>query len=62
MEGTPHRSRWMGRGACDPVRSPVLKQTSARTCGSMERGAHIGAGLLAGLVTPWGNKAGAAYS
>jgi len=27
--------------------------------GPVERGAHTGAGLLAGLVTPWGTHAGA---
>jgi len=32
----------------------VLKQAPARTRGPMERAAHAGAGLLAGLVTPWG--------
>jgi len=26
----------------------------------MERGAHAGADLLAGLVTPWGTRTGAA--
>jgi len=31
---------------------PTLEQASARTCKPMERGAHTGAGLLAGLVTP----------
>jgi len=30
-----------------------LEQALNRTCGPMERGAHAGAGLLAGLVTPW---------
>ena len=28
-------------------------------CDPMERGAQAGAGLLAGLVTPWGTHAGA---
>jgi len=32
----------------------VLEQAPARTCGPMERGAQARAGLLAGLVTPWG--------
>jgi len=31
-----------------------MEQAPARTCGPVERGAHAGAGLLAGLVTPWG--------
>jgi len=37
------------------VGSPALEQAPARTYGPMERGAHAGAGLLAGLVTPWGD-------
>jgi len=44
----------MPEGSCDPVGSPTLEQAPARTCGPMERGAHARAGLLAGLVTPWG--------
>ena len=52
----------MPEGSCDPVGGPVLEQAPARTCGPMERGAHAGAGLLAGLVTPWGTHAGAACS
>jgi len=32
----------------------MLDQAPARTCRPVERGAHAGAGLLAGLVTPWG--------
>jgi len=39
---------------CDPVGSPTLEQVPGRTCRPVERGAHAGAGLLAGLVTPWG--------
>ena len=31
-----------------------MEQAPGRTCGPMERGAHAGAGLLSGLVTPWG--------
>jgi len=31
-------------------------------CDAMDRGAHTGAGLLAGLVTPRGNHTGAAWS
>ena len=49
----------MPEGGCDPSGSPVLEQSPARTCGPVERGAHAGAGLLAGLVTPWGTQAGA---
>jgi len=29
----------------------MLEQAPGGTCGTMERGAHAGAGLLAGLVT-----------
>jgi len=32
----------------------VLQQAPARTCGPVERAAHAGAVLLAGLVTLWG--------
>ena len=41
---------------------PVLEQASARACGPRDREAHDGAGLLAGLVTPWGTHAGAVCS
>ena len=44
----------MPEEGCDPVGSPTLGQAPARTCGHVERRAHAGAGLLAGLVTPWG--------
>jgi len=37
-----------------PHGKPTLEQAPARTCRPMERGAHAGVGLLAGLVTPWG--------
>jgi len=37
----------------------MLEQAPGRTCGPMERGAHDGADLLAGLVTLWGTHAGA---
>jgi len=40
----------------------MLEQAPGRTCGPVERGTHTGAGLLAGLVTPWGTHAGAACS
>jgi len=43
----------MPEASCDPVGSPSLEQAPARTCGPVEIGAHAGAGLLAGLVTPW---------
>jgi len=45
-----------------PHGEPVLEQAPAMTYATMERGAHAGAGLLAGLVTPWGTHAGAACS
>ena len=32
---------------------PTLEQAPGRTCGPVEREAHAGAGLLAGLVTLW---------
>jgi len=53
VEGTPHWSRGMPEGGCDPMGSPVLEQAPARTCRPVEREAHAGAGLLAGLVTLW---------
>jgi len=62
MEATPRWSRWMPKGGCDPVGSPVLEQASARTCGPTERGAHAGAGSLARLVALWGTHAGVACS
>ncbi|GAB0184744.1 hypothetical protein GRJ2_000939700 [Grus japonensis] len=37
-----------------PHGKPTLEQAPDRTCGLVERGAHAGAGLLAGLVTSWG--------
>ncbi|KAJ7417093.1 hypothetical protein BTVI_33918 [Pitangus sulphuratus] len=43
----------MPEGGCDPHGKPMLEQDPGRSCGSVERGAHTGAGLLAGLVTPW---------
>jgi len=49
MEGTPHWSRWMPEGDCDPMGS---LRWSKLLPGPAERGAHAGAGLLAGLVTP----------
>jgi len=39
----------------------MLGQAPGRTCGPREREAHTGAGLLAGLVTPWGTHAGAVH-
>ncbi|GAB0208359.1 AN1-type zinc finger protein 5-like [Grus japonensis] len=44
------------KGGCDPHGKLALEQAPGRTCGPMERGAHAGAGLLAGLVTPWGTQ------
>ena len=45
-----------------PRGKPALEQAPGRTCGPAERRAHAGAGLLAGLVTPWGTHAGAVCS
>jgi len=39
----------------------MLKQAPGRSCGPKERGAHAGAGLLAGLVSPWGTRTGAVH-
>jgi len=50
------------KGSCDPVGSPTLEQSSAKTCGPVERGDHTGAVFLTGLVTPWGTHAGVACS
>jgi len=55
VQGRPHT----GAGGCVcrrlcPHGKPTLEQAPGKTCGSVERGAHAGAGLLAGLVTPWG--------
>lgn len=38
----------------DPRGKPMLGQAPGGICGPMERGAHAGAGLLAGLVTSQG--------
>ncbi|TRZ15400.1 hypothetical protein HGM15179_011714 [Zosterops borbonicus] len=43
----------------DPHRKTMLEQASVKTCGPIETGAHIEAGLLAGLVTPWETHTGA---
>ncbi|GAB0186311.1 hypothetical protein GRJ2_001096400 [Grus japonensis] len=60
--GVPHA----GAGGCPKEAvahgKPTLEQAPGRTCGPMERGAHTRAGLLAGLVTPWGTHAGAVCS
>jgi len=45
-----------------PHGDPALEQAPGRTCGPIERGDHARAGLLSGLVTPWGTQAGAACS
>jgi len=45
-----------------PMEDPMLEQAPDSTCGPFERGAHAGAGLMAGLVTLWGTHAGAACS
>ncbi|GAB0190267.1 AN1-type zinc finger protein 5-like [Grus japonensis] len=47
------------KGGCDPVGNPCWSKLLA---GPVERGAHTGAGLLAGLVTPWGIHTGAVCS
>lgn len=41
-----------------PCRTFKLQQDPDRTCDLMERGAHAGAGLLAGLVNLWGTHPG----
>ncbi|GAB0193758.1 EH domain-containing protein 4 [Grus japonensis] len=38
-----------------PYGKPTLEQALGRTRGPVVRGAHARAGLLAGLVTPWGD-------
>ncbi|KAJ7404996.1 hypothetical protein WISP_142411 [Willisornis vidua] len=40
---------------------PVLELGPVRTCRPMEKGAHTGAGLMAGLVTPRGTHTGALF-
>jgi len=45
-----------------PEQVDMLQQAPAKTSGPVEREAHARAGLLAGLVTPWGTHAGAACS
>ncbi|GAB0204530.1 acid sphingomyelinase-like phosphodiesterase 3b [Grus japonensis] len=47
-----------------PVEDPTPEQveTPEGACGPMERGAHAGAGLLAGLVTLWRTHAGSVCS
>ena len=40
----------------------MLDQGPGGTCGPVNRWVHTGAGLLAGLVTPWGPYAGAVCS
>ncbi|KAF4792109.1 hypothetical protein TURU_123504 [Turdus rufiventris] len=59
---TAEQSRCMPKGGCE---KHMLEQTPGRSCqekGTMERGAHAGAGLLAGLVTLWGTHKGAGCS
>jgi len=51
-QGNAQRRLW-------PCGEPVLEQAPGRTYGPMGRGAHTGAGLLAGLVTLWGTHPGA---
>ena len=58
--GQPHAraGRWAWRSLW-PCGKPMLEQAPGRICRPMERRAHTGAGLLAGLVTPGGTHAGA---
>jgi len=58
VEGTPRRSRGVPEEGCYPMGSLCWSRllTGPQTC--RERGAHAGAGLLAGLVTPRGTHAG----
>ena len=55
---TPRSVNKEGAGGAQDARAGSLP----RTCRPVEREAHTGAGLLAGLVTPWGIHAGAACS
>ena len=53
-----------GGGGClkeavTPWEKPVVEQVPGWTCGPTKKEAHTRAGLLAGLVTPWGTHAGA---
>ena len=59
---TPHKSRWRHLKEAVACGKPTLEQAPGRTCEPVERGAHARAGLLAGLVTPWGTHAGAVWS
>ena len=51
---TPRRSRWRHLKEAVARGKPTLEQVPGRTGGPVQRGAHARAGLLAGLVTPWG--------
>ena len=51
---TPCRSRWRHLKEAAACGKPMLEQVPGRTGGPVQRGAHARAGLLAGLVTPWG--------
>jgi len=62
MEGTLGQSRCMPEGSCEPHGEPALEQGPDRTCGPVEREAHSGAGLLAGLVTPLETHVGSTCS
>jgi len=59
---TPCQSEWMPKGGSWAHGEPMLEQAPGSTCGPMEIGAHTGAGLLAGLLAPWGTDARAASS
>jgi len=52
----------MPEGSCDPMGSLHWSRLLPGPARPMERGAHAGAGLLAGLVTPSGTRTGAAGS
>lgn len=46
-----------GAGGCPSEAVARWEAHPGKTCGSMERGTHTGAGVLAGLVTLWGKPA-----
>ncbi|RMC15877.1 hypothetical protein DUI87_08082 [Hirundo rustica rustica] len=52
----PMEETHTGAGGCPRVAVTLWETHPGKICGSMERGAHTGAGLLAGLVTLWGNQ------
>ncbi|GAB0190583.1 hypothetical protein GRJ2_001523600 [Grus japonensis] len=56
---TPCQSRWRHLKEAVTRGKPTLEQAPGRTCGPVERGTYSRAGLLAGVVTPWGTHVGA---